>query len=167
MKEEVKETLTEEYEKIAKEVEGKSEEELREMEIAAQNEIYQKQISEASEYVYHVMNLGTQYNEEEFIKVLDDIDKQNSTEEGNKAYGEEHYTSFTKEEAQLGMIILNLGYGTFGKQFIDNMVKDDPESAKRVLEIVTQQHTELNDTIEFIKANAETMLNEKKKEEVK
>lgn len=167
MKEEVKEALSEEYNEIKKEVEGKSEEELKEMERAAKEEIYVKQVDEASEYVYNIMELGPQYSEDHFIDILDEIRNKNSTPEGNFAFNEENYTDFSEETKDLTILVTNLGYSNFGKHFINNMVEKDKESAKRVLEVVIQKYVELQSDIAFIRNNAETMLSEKMKEESK
>lgn len=164
MKKEIKETLTESFEEIKKEIEGKSEEELKEMERAAREQIYTKQTEEASEYIYNIMDLGPKYNEDDFIKVLNEIDEKNKTDEGKLEFGKEHYNTFDDNDKVLCMMIINLGYGSFGKQFISNLVDKDKESAKKLLEVIIQQYTDLNDTINFVKENAETMLNEKRKE---
>lgn len=167
MKEEVKQALSDEYAEIKKEVEGKSEEELREMERAAKEEIYVKQVDEASEYIYNIMELGETYSEDHFIDILDKIREKNSTPEGNLLFNEETYTEFPEDIVDLTIMVTNLGYSNFGKNFINNIVEKDKESAKRVLEVVIQKYVELQSDIAFIRNNAEIMMNEKMKEEEK
>lgn len=165
MKEEVKETLEEEYEKIKDEVNGKSEEELREMEKAAREEMHVAKIKEAGEYVYNILDLGPKFDEDDFIGKLDEIAEKNSTPEGNTKFAEETYSDFTDDEEELAFTIVNLGYGNFGKEFISNMIDKDKDSAKKVMEIIIQQFWELQDIVNYVKENADTMLEEKRKEE--
>lgn len=165
MTDEHKEILKEEYEKVSSEVEGKTQEELEEMQTKAEETIHAQHIEVASEYLYNLMKLGKSYSDEEFIKVLDQHKEENSTPEKRIEFGEKTYNKFDLDEVKLSMTIMKLGYNEFGKFFVENLIKDDPDSAKRVFEILIQQYNDLVMTINTIRDNAETMMAEKVKEE--
>lgn len=161
--EENKEITQEEIDKVTESLEGKTAEELNQMATQAEEDLSVTIHNNASEYVFNVMDLGPSYTKEAWDKIQKEIQDQNSTEEGMKAFAE-RYSGFTDEDIKLNVEVLNQGYRSFGREFINAMIDKDPDSAKGLFELTTQMYLTLNDEINTITRQTEEMLKERKEE---
>ena len=113
-------------------------------------ELEKKIISDAKTYVFNVMNFGNEYSEEKYQeKVNESIEK---IKEGKEPV----FSVYEPTMMQANLTTLMQGYQVFGTSFINNLVNNDPESAKVILESVTQDWFDLQD---FIKSMSNRMEN--------
>lgn len=113
-------------------------------------ELEKKIINDAKTYVFNVMNFGNEYSEEKYQeKVNESIEK---IKEGKEPV----FSIYEPTMMQANLTTLMQGYQVFGTSFINNLVNNDPESAKVILESVTQDWFDLQD---FIKSMSNRMEN--------
>ena len=113
-------------------------------------ELEKKIINDAKTYVFNVMNFGNEYSEEKYQeKVNESIEK---IKEGKEPV----FSMYEPTMMQANLTTLMQGYQVFGTSFINNLVNNDPESAKVILESVTQDWFDLQD---FIKSMSNRMEN--------
>lgn len=142
MPEETKKELEQAAEDVAKQVDGKTQEELQAMEVEARAELQKQMMKEAKEYVFNVMKLEGQFSEEAYDKAINAL--HSDTSEESKSI----FSNFTVEQKFLNENALMQGYGNFGKPFIDNIVDQDIASVKVLLETAVQGWLDLRYELE-------------------
>lgn len=152
----VNEELNKISEEVAKEVDGKTPEELKAMEEKARAELQKAKVIEAKTYVYNLLKLGNNFSEEEFNNLVEKIKAERSDEELNKLFAR-----FSDEDEFLNENTLLLGYGNFGHKFVEELVDQDPASAKVLLETATQCWLDLRYQMEYFNQLAEQLVNKK------
>lgn len=138
-----------------------TQEQLKEIE-----ELEKKLINDAKVYVFNVMNFGKEYDE---AKYQDMVEKSIQVIREGK---EPVFSVYEPSMMQANLTTLMQGYQYFGTSFINNLVDNDPASAKVILESVTQDWFDLQDFIktmsnkmeEAIKQNQEEVKEEKVEE---
>jgi len=127
-------------------------------------ELEKKIINDAKVYVYNVMNFEGEYSEEKYKDMVD------KSVEKIKANEEPVFSVYEPSMMQANLTTLMQGYQFFGTAFINNLVNNDPESAKVILESVTQDWFDLQDFIKSVSSKMEEAIKqnqEKLKEETK
>ena len=113
-------------------------------------ELEKKIIKDAKTYVFNVMNFEGEFSEEKYQEMA------NKSIEKIKEGKEPVFSVYEPAMMQANLTTLMQGYQVFGTSFIDNLVKNDPESAKVILESVTQDWLDLQD---FVRSMSEKMEN--------
>ena len=162
--EQAKEELSEESKKIAEELEGKTDEEMLEMENEASAKLQEQIFYDAAEYIYNLLGLGTEpYSREVYDKFVEKVQaerKDTTPEEG-------YYSNFDNNTIMLQEFIIRNGYSIGGKKFVEKIVDEDPESAKVLLEAAIQRYLEMNATIEQLNVMANLMAERAQEKEEK
>lgn len=126
-----------------------TEEQLREAEQAEK-----QMIANAHEYIYNVLDLGTQYNEDGYNKAFEE------------KKGPDKFTDFDVPTTLTNMTTLVHGYGSFGRPFLEAVYEKDKASLLNMFETVTQEYLELDAAVKTWTAQMETHLaNQKAQEE--
>lgn len=128
-------------------------------------ELEKKILNDAKVYIFNVMDFGNEYSEEKYQEKLEESHKE------IRADGSKTFNTFEPSMMQANLTTLMQGYTNFGVPFINNVIDKDPESAKVMLESVTQDWLDLQNFIRemsdkmenAIKQNQE-MTNEENKE---
>lgn len=128
-------------------------------------ELEKKIINDAKTYVFNVMNFEGEYSEEKYQEMV------NKSIEKIKEGKEPVFSVYEPTMMQANLTTLMQGYQVFGTSFINNLIDNDPESAKVILESVTQDWFDLQDFIKevsnrmenAIKQNQESLEKEEEK----
>lgn len=126
-----------------------SEEQLKEAEL-----MEKKMVEDAHRYIFNVLDLGTEYTEEEYNKAFEE------------KKGPEKFTDFDVPTTLTNMTTLVHGYGSFGRPFIEAAYDKDKASLLNMFETVTQEYLELDAAVKTWTAQMEAHLaNQKTQEE--
>lgn len=121
-------------------------------------ELFKKMQTDAKKYVYNLLELGNEFNEEEYDKIVEEQKKGDLTK---------LFKDFDDETFQMNMNHLLTGYGPFGTKFIETLMTKDPESAKVLFESVTQAYLDLLASIQQTQQSMEEHLKQKLAEDIK
>lgn len=126
-----------------------TDEQLKEAEAAEK-----QMITNAHEYIFNVLDLGTTYNEEEYNKAFEE------------KKGPDKFSNFDVPTTLANITTLVHGYGSFGRPFIEAVYEKDKASLLNMFETVTQEYLELDAAVKTWTAQMETHLaNQKAQEE--
>ena len=152
MTEEVKDTAAEE---VAKELEGKSPEELKALEDKANAELRERILNDACTYVWNLIGIEGQFDKDAYTKYVTDLKEKNAAE------GIVPFSRWDDEMYALNQTIITQGYGNFGKEFVEKALAADPESAKVLFEAAIQSFLDIRYEYEEL-INSLMMLNDEK-----
>lgn len=99
-----------------------------------EKQVYQTMVNDSHKYIYNIMELGNEYNEDEFqskVKRTPDI-----------------FTDFSEVDKNINITTLIHGYGNFGRAFIDKVSEKDVPSLLNMFEAITQEYLDLHAAIE-------------------
>ena len=153
------EELKKEQEEVAKEVEGKSQEELEAMGSQAHEELLKQIHTDACTYVWNLMNIEGTYDPEAYTSYIKEMIAK------NKETNAEPYSRWSDEEYFLNAEIVLQGYGNFGKAFINEVLEKDPDSAKVLFETAAQAYLDIKYDYEALVSSLTQIANAKEQEQ--
>lgn len=113
-------------------------------------ELEKQILNDAKVYIFNVMDFGSEYSEEKYQEKLEESHKE------IRADGSKTFNTFEPSMMQANLTTLMQGYTNFGVPFINSVIDKDPESAKVMLESVTQDWLDLQN---FIREMSDKMEN--------
>ena len=150
-------------EEVAKELDGKSKEELEAMEVNANEELQKQIYADACKYVWNLMELGKaeDYNAESYAKTIFANVKRNQEEK--RAL----FANWDDQMFSLNQTILIQGYGYFGTEFIKSVFEKDKDSAVVLFETAMQSYLDLKHDYEYLLSEIMEISNAKEQENKK